>query len=166
MKDLVPLGRSAKELGNQTAPHFPGSAKNLASAGLLPSSPERERERQHETRREHEGHTEDEITTSTKKKKRKGSREDKYDSKVINGHRRKKMGCERDREELEEAEKRLWRCHFVIVRKCQRLTVACERHSPLQTLTTTDEKRPAKRRKRSQTEREEEQRLKLNSKLS
>lgn len=86
MKDLVPLGRSAKELGNQTAPHSPGSAKNLASAGLLPSSPKRERERQHETRREHEGHTEDEIMTSTKKKKRKGSREDKYDSKVINGH--------------------------------------------------------------------------------
>lgn len=92
--------------------------------------------------------------TSTKKKKSKGSREDKYDSKVINGHQRKKMGCERDREELEEAEKRLRLCHFVIVRKCQRLTVACERRSPLQTLTTTDEKRPAKRRKRSQTERE------------
>lgn len=60
-------------------------------------------------------------------------------------------------EELEEAEK-LKLCHFVIVRKCQRLTVACEWHSPLQTLTTTDEKRPAKRRKRSQTKRQRKNR--------
>lgn len=62
MKDLVPLGRSARELVNQTAPHSPGSAKNLASAGLLPSTPDKEKDNMR-TRREHEGHTEDEIMT-------------------------------------------------------------------------------------------------------
>lgn len=76
-----------------------------------------------------------------------------------------------DVKEKEEAEKRLQLCHFVIVRKCQHLTIACERHSPLQTLATTDEKRePAKRRKRSKSDRKreresEERRLKLHSKL-
>ncbi len=51
-----------------------------------------ERERQRETRRELEGHTEDKIMTSTKKKQSKGSRENKYDSNVINGHRKKENG--------------------------------------------------------------------------
>lgn len=152
MKDLVPPGRSAREPGNQTAPHSPGSAKNPASADLSPSNPDKERDNIR-TRREHEGHTEDKIMTS----KSKGSREDKYDSKVINGHRRKKMGRKSDGGELKEPEK-LQLCHFVIVRKCQRLTVACELHSPLLTLTTTDEKRPAKRRKRSQTKRQRKNR--------
>lgn len=125
----------------------------------------RERKRQHETRREHEGHTEDEIMTLTKKKKNKGSREDKYDSNVINGHQQRKWHV-KEMEKSWRRQKKVRLCHFVIVRKCQRLTVACEWHSPLQTLTTTDEKRPAKRRKRSQTQREEEHRLTLNSKLS
>lgn len=68
MKDLVPLGRSAREPGNQTAPHSPGSARNLASAGLSASTPDKERDNMR-TRREHEGHTEDKIMTSTKEKK-------------------------------------------------------------------------------------------------
>lgn len=68
------------------------------------------------------------------------------------------MGCEREGEELGEAEKRLRLGHFGIVSKCRRLTAVCERHSPHQTLTTTEEKRSAKRKKRSDTKGERGQR--------